>query len=76
MKWRKIVVGGAEWKYHIGSGAVEARCGDRKLVGTPPEIVPGLTWDIFERGQHKRTSDGMITPKHIAAWIGSRLEKS
>lgn len=68
MKWRKIVVSGVEWKYHVGTGAVEARCAERKLVGQLPEVT-GLDWNSIERGRHKRTSDGMVTPKQIAAWI-------
>jgi hypothetical protein len=68
VKWRKIVVSGVEWKYHIGKISVVARCGDRKLVGKLPEVT-GLDWDTIERGQWKRTTDGMITPKQIATWI-------
>lgn len=71
MRWRKIVVGGAEWKYHVGKIHTEARCGERKLLGKLTDIT-GLTWDVLERGQWKRTSDGAITPKHIADWIGAQ----
>lgn len=70
MRWRKIVVGGAEWKYHVGQIHAEARCGERKLLSRLTEII-GLTWDVIERGQWKQTSDGAITPKHIAAWIAA-----
>ena len=66
--WRKIVVRGVEWKYFVGHGAVEARCGERKIVEQLHRVTGGTPND-FERGQHKRTSDGMITPKRISAWI-------
>lgn len=66
--WRKIVVAGVDWTYYVGKCAVEARCGERKIVGQLHDVA-GLTPYVFERGRDKRTSDGMITPRQIAAWI-------
>lgn len=71
MNWRRIIVDGVEWKYHIGSGSAEARSGARKLSGTLSEISGGTSFSI-ERGRHKQSSDGMITPKQVAAWITRR----
>lgn len=40
----------------------------KKYVVTNPAIK-GVSPDTFERGQRKKTSDGMVTPKEVCDWI-------
>lgn len=73
MRWRTIVVGNRAWRYHVGRVNVVARSLSTKLVDRL-NVVTGRSWDVLERGHWKRTSDGMVTPKNIAAWITRALE--
>lgn len=60
------------WKWTVSSrGGVLAysRQGDRRCAYA--STVKGVTPDTFDRGQHKRTRDGMVTPKEVAAWLAS-----
>lgn len=34
----------------------------------------GFSSDLIERGRHKKTSDGMITPKTIVDWVESNSQ--
>lgn len=65
---RKIVVAGVEYQYKVGSGTVKI-VGPHSSVAVEIPVIKGSTWDIFERGQWKRTSDGMVRPAEIAAYI-------
>lgn len=69
-KGRKITVNSVLWKWSVGeSGYVLAysETGKRLLVRANK-----VTGRDFERGQWKRTSDGMVTPADIARWISSQ----
>jgi hypothetical protein len=35
----------------------------------PLTEIKGLGWDVIERGRWKRTSDGMVRPAEVAAYI-------
>lgn len=72
MSWRKIEVDGIVWEYRMGTGNAVIR--STKITPVFKFIVnystlTGRSWDIIERGQRKKTSDGMVTPKHIADYI-------
>jgi hypothetical protein len=73
MKWRKITVDGREWYCHIGTDVIEARYrspkGDEIKLWSPLELVTRRSAETLERGRWKKTTDGMVTPKLIAAWI-------
>lgn len=71
MKWRKIVVKEVEWIFHVGKMFVVARNDKSVKVGMVSEVKK-MSIDTIERGRHKKTSDGMITPAHVANWIGSQ----
>lgn len=61
-------VGGKIWKYRIGRQNVVAFCGNEKKVEKIWKIK-GVSPETFERGQWKKTSDGMLFPKEIAEWL-------
>lgn len=68
---RKIVVDGIVWRWRTGMGGnVVARtlCGKRKH-GTAYEIKGWSDPSVWERGQWKKTSDGMLYPSDIAKWL-------
>ena len=67
---RTITVGGTKYRYKIGKGTTVIRLDDNSVfrkVGN--HVLRGVTPDTFARGQWKRTSDGMVTPKDIAEFI-------
>lgn len=43
---------------------------------TGRHTVTGRSWDVFERGQQKRTSDGAITPEQVRCRTTSRSAPS
>jgi hypothetical protein len=69
MNWRNITVDGVGWRYCVGRGAVVARGPNGEKLCDGLDVVTGRAWDIIERGQHKMTSDGAVTPGDISNWI-------
>lgn len=71
MAWRKIVVNDKTYRW-TGSGNVVIQNAEGKRV-SPPFLpaaeIKGITYDQYERGQHKRTTDGMLTPRDISTYI-------
>lgn len=75
MKGRSITVEGVKYCYRVGKqttvvrllddDSVFAKIHNHKLL----RVAPGT----FERGQWKRTSDGMVTPKDIESGIRAVL---
>jgi len=67
---RKIVVNGVAWKWSYNSfGSVLAYSELGKRLCDSVHIVANTSPDIFARGQWKRTSDGVLSPKDVARWI-------
>ena len=69
---RKIIVDGKAWEYRVGGQLATLRHGGRKIRVHLSDITGG-TQDDIDRGRHKRTSDGMITPAQIRKYIVGRL---
>jgi hypothetical protein len=73
--WRKLVVDGKNYRWR-GSDFVVIQDEHGKRVGgarvTAPQIK-GDDWNVWERGQWKRTSDGMMRPGEVAAFIRSAV---
>ncbi len=66
----KIVVDEKEYEYKVGRGSTNIRnLETRKSISVSNHILKGITPNVFERGQHKKTSDGMILPSEVAKWI-------
>lgn len=67
--WRKITYEGTEYRWRFGQTYVVVRKGRIVFARALPEEITGRTPDIFERGQWKRTSDGMVKPGHVLGLI-------
>jgi hypothetical protein len=69
---RVIVVGGRKWKWKCSyQGTMKAYCENGNVaIGHAWNIKGMSNPDIFERGQWKKTSDGMLTPKEVAEFLG------
>jgi len=66
---RRIVVNGEVWQYKIGRSYVHIWTPrGRKLIKRAHEVA-GRTPDVLERGQWKKTSDGMITPADVERFV-------
>lgn len=63
---RKIVVNGHTYRYRVGKTYTKF---DNGVVIANWKLASKQSPDIFERGQWKRTSDGMITPKMVADFL-------
>ena len=68
---RRIHVQGIEWAYRVGRGGnviAYSEKGERKLSNA--WTIKGWTDpETFARGQWKKTSDGMVTPRDIEKWL-------
>lgn len=68
---RTIVVDGVMWAWRVGKQEVvfrnqsgeSHRCDNHVVAGD------GVSAVTFERGQRKKTSDGMLTPKQVARYL-------
>lgn len=71
MNWRKIRIGSQEWSYSIGTTYAVING-----PGIPKDTIALvlLTGHDVERGRHKKSSEGMVTPKHIRRYIERRLK--
>lgn len=74
MSKRAITVDGVRYEYTIGRGAVRITDVDGKSVAVDLTDATGRTWDVIERGQRKKTSDGMVTPSDIERTIRTLRE--
>jgi len=69
---RKIHLDGEIYQYRIGKGyvVIEFPDGHREVVSD--STITGRTNDALERGRWKKTSDGMVLPSHVKAWLAQR----
>jgi len=72
---RKLHIGNEEWQYKIGEGTVVVKTPDGKRFNIGCHEVKGLSPDDFDKGKWKKTSDGMITPSELKAYIERRFRK-
>ena len=66
---RKLHIGNEEWQYRVGDGTIVVVPPNGKKAYVPCHEVKGCSSDDFERGKWKKTSDGMITPSELKAYI-------
>jgi len=67
---RLLTVAGTKWRWRVGRGGnviAYSEYGERRCAGA--WAIRGMDPDTFERGQRKRTSDGMVRPADIAKWL-------
>jgi len=72
-KSRVIVIEGETWYYQIGGYSCAFWGPDGKKHVGKADVVANRSWDVLERGQWKKTSDGMITPKDIRRYIQEHI---
>jgi hypothetical protein len=70
---RKIVVDDIAYTWEYGGPGVVVRDSAKGKWLAPVEEVTGIGLAAFERGQRKRTRDGMVTPFDVANWIRARV---
>lgn len=69
--WRKIVVRDVEYTYLIGVWYLTVKSPDGQVF---MEDLRDVTGRDIERGRWKKTSDGMVEPHHVAAFICKTLK--
>lgn len=69
---RKIVVQGQEWHWNVRRGVTMINPSGKSYHVDPEQIIQ-CTPDVYERGQWKRTTDGMVTPDRVAAFISDLI---
>lgn len=70
---RKLVLESGTWEFKVGRGFVQivSPSGKRHVRDIPK--VKGITWDDFERGHWKKTSDAALTPGEIRTYIEKNI---
>lgn len=67
---RRVHVNGKVWLYRVGrAGGVVIYGPNDEHVATHAAHIKGQWAQDFERGQWKRTSDGMLKPRHVKRFI-------
>ena len=67
---RRLLVNGSPWVWKIGRGGGVVAYGPRgQRECAHASIIKDINPDAFCRGQRKGSSDGMLTPKEVTAWI-------
>jgi len=72
--WRTVNVGGIDYRWRYGRGVIEVRCGRDVVLRVNNNVLRGNSPEEFERGQHKRTSDGTVTPAMVRAAIAKEVQ--
>jgi hypothetical protein len=67
--WRKLTTPSGIWLYRVGTTYVSFTDPNRTRWRALVAEVKGLTPDQVDRGRWKQTSDGMLTPSEVRAYI-------
>lgn len=71
--WRKIHINNEVFLYKIGKGYVSIKLNNGKTIYPNLVEVTSKSWDVLERGQWKKTSDGYVLPSHIKDYLIKRV---
>ncbi len=71
--WRRVEVAGVVYRWRYGRGMIEVRREHQVVLRVADYVLRGTTPDLFERGQHKGTSDGYVTPAMVRAAIAREV---
>jgi hypothetical protein len=71
--WRTVEVAGVCYRWRFGRGTIEVRRDRDVVLRVAAHVLRGNTPDLFERGQHKRTADGYVTPAMVRAAIAREV---
>jgi hypothetical protein len=74
MSYRKMDVQGEQWEFKIGRDNAHIRAPNGRGKTVSFYELTGRTPDLIERGQWKGTTDGMVGPGEVRAWIDSHRE--
>ena len=66
---RRLVIGTATWRWSMHGGSVSVWSPDGKRRNVDPHTILGVSPNTWERGQWKRTQDGVVSPRHVRAFI-------
>jgi hypothetical protein len=66
---RALIVNGRKFKFIVGFSRVKIVSPDGRVFTPGCAEVKGVSEATFERGQWKKTTDGMVMPREIVAWI-------
>jgi len=69
MAKRSLRIDGRLYYWSGGRSVTNIWTPDGKRYNFTSGDVNGMGADIFERGQYKRTSDGMVTPSDVKRYI-------
>ncbi len=69
---RQIHINETTWQYQIGASTVKIRSPEGKCSFPGVNEVKGGGADV-ERGRHKGTSEGMVKPSDVRAYIETHL---
>jgi len=69
MSWRKIEVDGHTYRWRGGGYVIVQDENGKRVVCAHMAEIKGISHDAFERGRHKKTSDGMLGIKELADYI-------
>lgn len=69
---RKLIINNQVWTYKIGPSHIKIVGPNVSACGGANEIND-TTPSMYERGQYKKTVDGMIGPGMVRAYIESKL---
>lgn len=69
MTFRTLTVAGQVWSYYIGKTRLVLCAPNGKKKAIRLDDLTGRSSPIFERGKWKKTSDGMVLPAHVRAYV-------
>ncbi len=72
MAWRKLHIDGDKWTYKVGNSWVVIRGPNGERFQPSCCTIKGGSPHDYERGQWKRTSDGMILPSEVKAFVAKQ----
>jgi hypothetical protein len=66
---RNLVFRGKTYQYRVGTGSTVIKFPDGTKAVVSNHDLKGVDPNTFERGQYKKTSDGMVLPSEIQNYI-------
>lgn len=69
------MIDGQVWWFFVGRRlGIDIWDPTGKRHNTDASKVTGRSWEVIEKGQLKKTSDGKITPSDVRSWIQKTLK--
>ena len=69
---RKVVIGTRTYHWHVGKTFVVILPPQGRKTVALAHDVRGVSPETWERGCHKLTSDGQLTPQHVVDYINRK----